>query len=242
MLKVDAVTRRYGNFTAVDRVSFSLTTGEIVGFLGPNGSGKTTLMRVIATYLLPSEGTVYVDGIDVRKYPLEVLKRIGYLPESNMLYYNMRVGDYLSFVGKIRGLSGSKFKERFAWCVESMKLQEVLAKKNMECSKGFKQRISLAAALIHDPRVVIMDEPTAGLDPLQIFAFRDFIKSLSSDKVILLSSHILQEVASLAHRVVIIHQGHQIADTQLQDVEDRTEQLEKIFEAAIQNYLKGATQ
>ena len=233
MLKVDRVTRKYGNFTAVDRASFELNTGEIVGFLGPNGSGKTTLLRVITTYLLPTEGTVTIDGIDVTKDSLEVRRRIGYLPESNILYPQMRVDEYLGFVGKVRGLEGAKLKERFDWCVEAMKLQDVVYKKNMECSKGYKQRISLAAALIHDPQYLLLDEPTVGLDPLQIFMMRDLLRAISKDKTILFSSHILQEVAAIAPRVIIIHDSKIIADFSFDTETNRTERLEQIFESAI---------
>lgn len=235
MIKVDRVTRKYGNFTAVDKASFEINPGEIVGFLGPNGSGKTTLLRVMTTYLLPTDGTVHIDGIDVTKNPLEVTKRIGYLPESNILYPQMRVDEYLSFVGKVRGLYGAKLKERFEWCVESMGISSVVYKKNMECSRGFRQRISLAASLIHDPKYVLLDEPTVGLDPLQIFTFRDFIKLISKDKVILFSSHILQEVAAVAQRVIIIHEAKIIADITFDGQENRTEKLEEIFSKAVKN-------
>ena len=235
MIKVDRVTRKYGNFTAVNNVSFELQPGEIVGFLGPNGSGKTTLLRVMTTYMLPTEGTVFIDGMDVTKEPLEVCRRIGYLPESNILYPQMRVDEFLSFVGKVRGFYGNKLKERISWCVEAMKLEPVIYKKTMECSKGFKQRVSLAATLIHDPKYIILDEPTVGLDPLQIFMVRDFLKLISKDKIVLFSSHILQEVAAMTQRVVIIHEGKQIADISFNDQDNRTEKLEKIFGDAVKN-------
>jgi len=233
MLKVDRVVRKYGDFTAVDNVSFEIQPGEVVGFLGPNGSGKTTLMRVITAYMLPTKGTVYVDGLDVIRNPLEVSSRIGYLPESNILYPQMRSGEFLLFVGRARGLSGKRLKERFDWCVDAMKIAPVLRKRNMECSKGFKQRISLASALIHDPGYVILDEPTLGLDPLQIFMVRDFLKLISKEKVVLFSSHILQEVAAMAKRVIIINEGHIIGDARFEDRENRTERLEKIFTDAV---------
>ena len=238
MIKVDRVTRKYGAFTAVDRVSFELQPGEIVGFLGPNGSGKTTLMRVMSTYLLPTEGTVYMGGLDVTKHGLDVRRRIGYLPESNILYPQMRVDDYLSFVGKMRGLSGGRLKERLDWCVEAMKLSAVMNKKNMECSKGFKQRISLAATLIHDPEYIILDEPTVGLDPLQIFMVRDFLRLISKEKIVLFSSHILQEVAAMTRRVIIIHDGKIIGDVTFEDKDNRTERLEAIFAAAVRGEAK----
>jgi len=235
MIKVDRVTRKYGTLTAVNRVSFEIQPGEIVGFLGPNGSGKTTLMRVMASYLLPTEGTVYIDGIDVTKKPLDVCRRIGYLPESNILYPQMRVDEFLLFVGRARGLEGKLLRERLSWCIESMKLDSVVYKMTMECSKGFKQRISLAATLIHDPRYIILDEPTIGLDPLQIFMVRDFLRLIAGDKMILFSSHIMQEVASMTQRVLIIHEGKLIEDLTFDEQDNRTERLEKIFEEAVQS-------
>lgn len=233
MISVDRVTRKYGNFTAVDRISFELKPNEIVGFLGPNGSGKTTMLRVMTTYLMPTEGRVTIDGLDVVKDSLEVRRRIGYLPESNILYPQMRVDEYLAFVGRVRGLTANRLKERFEWCVESLKLQDVLHKKTMECSKGYKQRVSLCAALIHDPQYIMLDEPTVGLDPLQIFMMRDFLRTLAQGKVILFSSHILQEVAAIAPRVIIIHDGRIIADAALDAQDNRTERLEKLFEGSI---------
>lgn len=235
MISVDRVTRKYGNFTAVDRISFELKPNEIVGFLGPNGSGKTTMLRVMTTYLMPTEGRVTIDGLDVVKDSLEVRRRIGYLPESNILYPQMRVDEYLTFVGRVRGLDGRHLKDRFDWCVQSLMLQDVLHKKTMECSKGYKQRVSLCAALIHDPQYIMLDEPTVGLDPLQIFMMRDFLRTLAQGKVILFSSHILQEVAAIAPRVLIIHGGRIIADAALDAQDNRTERLEKLFEESIRS-------
>ena len=192
----------------------------------------------MSTYLLPTEGTVYVGGLDVTKHELDVRRRIGYLPESNILYPQMRVDDYLSFVGKMRGLSGGRLKERLDWCVEAMKLSTVMGKKNMECSKGFKQRISLAATLIHDPEYIILDEPTVGLDPLQIFMVRDFLRLISKEKIVLFSSHILQEVAAMTQRVIIIHDGKIIGDVTFDAKDNRTEKLEAIFAAAVRGESK----
>jgi len=239
MLKIDHVTRKYGAMTAVNGVSFEVKPGEIVGFLGPNGSGKTTLMRMITTYLRPTEGTVYVNGLDVTTHSLEIRRQIGYLPESNILYPQMRVDEYLAFVGKAHGLSGARLKGRLAWCVESMKLGDVVRKQTMECSKGFKQRVSLAAALIHDPRCIILDEPTIGLDPLQVFMVRDFLRLLAADRVVLFSSHIMQEVAAMTHRVVIIHLGSVIGDITFDAQDNRTERLEQLFKEAVQSSGKG---
>ena len=229
MVVVDRVSRTFGRVLAVDEVSFKLAPGEVVGLLGPNGSGKTTLLRVMSTFLLPTKGTVTVDGVDAVADPLEVRRRIGYLPENNVLYGRMRVGGFLDFVARARGLEGERRRERLDWCVESLKLGEVLAKRNMECSRGFRQRIALAAALVHDPHVILLDEPTNGLDPLQILAFRDFLRSLAGERIILFSSHILQEVASMTERVLIISEGSLIGDVTFKEKDNRTERLERIF-------------
>ncbi len=229
MVIVDHVTRTFGRVLAVRDVSFELAPGEVVGFLGPNGSGKTTLLRVMSTFLLPTEGAVTIDGVDVVADPLEVRRRMGYLPENNILYQEMRVGGFLDFVARARGLEGKRLKERLEWCVESLKLAEVLTKRNMECSRGFRQRIALAAALVHDPGVILLDEPTNGLDPLQILAFRDLLRSLAGERIILFSSHILQEVASMTERVLIINEGRLIGDITFKEKDNRTERLERIF-------------
>jgi len=229
LVTVEHVTRTFGRVVAENDVSFELGEGEIVGFLGPNGSGKTTLLRVMSTFLLPTSGTATVDGVDVVSDPLEVRRRIGYLPENNILYEQRRGGSFLDFVARARGLEGGRLRERLDWCVESLKLAEVMGKRNMECSRGFRQRISLAAALVHDPRTILLDEPTNGLDPLQILAFRDFLRSLAKERTILFSSHILQEVASITERVLIISEGALIGDITFREKDNRTERLEKIF-------------
>lgn len=241
MIKVDSVIRKYGSFTAVDRVSFEISPGEIVGFLGPNGSGKTTLMRVMTNYLLPTNGTVYYDSVDITQKPREIMREVGYLPESNILYPQMRVDEYLTFIGRVRGLEGARLKERFSWVVDNMKIEQVLNKRCMECSKGYKQRVSLASVLIHDPKYVLLDEPTVGLDPLQIFMVRDVLKLLSKDRIVLFSSHILQEVAAMTQRVIIIHEGKQIGDVKFDAVENRTETLEKLFADAVTNSKKAGS-
>jgi ABC-2 type transport system ATP-binding protein len=187
----------------------------------------------MTSYFLPSDGTVTIDGIDVTKDPLEARRRIGYLPESNILYPSMIVRDYLAFVGKARGLHGAKLKERIDWGVQAMKLEAVVNKRCMECSKGYKQRTALAATLLHDPKYILLDEPTVGLDPLQIFMVRDFLKLLTPDKILLFSSHILQEVAAMTQRVIIIHEGRHIADISFTAKENRTERLERIFQEAV---------
>lgn len=207
MLCVKNITKYYGSLRALHNVSFDVNNGEIVGILGPNGSGKTTLLRILTTYIEPSRGNASINGYDIYKNPIEVKSAVGYLPENNILYMNMPVKDYLLFVGKARNLRGKHLKNRLDWCVDVLKLEEVMYKRNSECSKGFRQRIALAAALIHDPRIIMLDEPTNGLDPIQIVAFRDFLHSLSENRIIIISSHVLQEIASLATRIIILHKG-----------------------------------
>ena len=212
MIRVQDVTRDYGNFRAVDSVSFTIGPGEIVGFLGPNGAGKSTLLKMLCTYLPPSAGTLEIAGHDVVTDSLAVRSLIGYLPEHNALFETMRVQKLLQFMGKARGLGGQHLQERLAWVIDAMTLGDVLKNRVKECSKGFRQRIGLACALIHDPPVILLDEPTHGLDPLQVVAFRDFIHELSEDRAILFSSHILAEVAEISDRLLVLQKGRLCLD------------------------------
>jgi ABC-2 type transport system ATP-binding protein len=218
MIEVRDVTKRFGTTVALDRVSFRLQRGEVLGFLGPNGAGKSTTMKIITTFLAPDEGQVTVGGVDVLEQPLAVRGRIGYLPETVPLYQEMNVEEYLRFVGEARGLDGGRLRERLAWCVEACGLHTELKKPIQELSKGFRQRTGLAQALIHDPEILILDEPTSGLDPLQIIEIRDLVRSLAGEKTIIFSTHILQEVAPVTDRVVIIHEGRIIADGHIGDL------------------------
>jgi ABC-2 type transport system ATP-binding protein len=211
MIDVQSLTMHYGPTVALDGVSFRANPGEILGLLGPNGAGKTTAMRIITTYLYPSAGTAKVDGFDILENPIEVRKRIGYLPETVPLYTDMRVDEYLSFVGKARALEGAKLAERLEWVKNACHLKAVWKHLLGELSKGYGQRVGLAQALIHDPKVLILDEPTSGLDPIQIIEIRMLVKSLAKEKTILFSTHILQEVEVLADRIVIINEGKLVA-------------------------------
>jgi len=175
MIVVDRVTKRYGPVTAVDDVSFRIDAGEIVGFLGPNGAGKSTLLKMMCTWLPPTSGRIEVAGHDVVREPLAVRRALGYLTEHNALYDGMRVDRFLSFVGRLRGLDRRQLAERVEWAVESCAIGKVVGKRIHQCSKGYRQRIGVAASLLHDPRVILLDEPTHGLDPLQVVAFRDWI-------------------------------------------------------------------
>jgi len=221
MIEVRNVSKRFGQTVALDGVSMMVERGEILGFLGPNGAGKSTAMKIITSYLAPDAGEVVVDGMKVGEKPLDVRSRIGYMPENVPLYPDMRVQEYLEFVGRARGLSGSNLRSRLAWAVEACHLEPVYKQSILELSKGFRQRTGLAQALIHDPEILILDEPTSGLDPLQIIGIRELIKELGRSKTILFSTHILQEVAPVTDRVVIINQGRIVADGRIGELKQR---------------------
>src|SRR5204863_9176519 len=202
---------RYARTVAVDNISFNVEKGGIVGFLGPNGAGKTTTMRVLTCFLPPTSGSATVAGFDVLEQPLEVKKRIGYLPESPPLYPEMEVQEYLTFVGRLKGISGPDIAKRVDEASERCAVGDVRTKLIGKLSKGYRQRVGLAQAIIHNPEVLILDEPTAGLDPKQIIETRDLIRSLAGDHTIVLSTHILPEVSQTCQRVVIINKGRVVA-------------------------------
>ncbi|HTM90795.1 MAG TPA: gliding motility-associated ABC transporter ATP-binding subunit GldA [Flavisolibacter sp.] len=219
-VEVRNLTKIYGEQRAVDTISFSLNKGEIVGFLGPNGAGKSTTMKMITGYLEPTAGDITVNGVDVTKAPLDAKKKIGYLPESNALYYDMYVKEYLAFIAdvhKIRNKQAAIDK-----VIEQVGLAPESKKRVGQLSKGYKQRVGLAAALIHDPEVLILDEPTSGLDPNQIVEIRNVIKEQGKNKLVLFSSHILQEVEAVCDRVIIINKGKIVADDKLHDLHQRS--------------------
>ena len=211
MIEVDRLTKRYGNLKAVDEVSFQVEKGEILGFLGPNGAGKTTTMRILTCFLPATEGTARVAGYDVFENAMEVKRRIGYLPEHPPLYDEMTVDGYLKFVARIKGVAPEDRKRRLQEVKETVRIEGYGNKLIKHLSKGFKQRVGLAQALIHDPEVLILDEPTVGLDPNQIKEVRELIKSLSGNHTIILSTHILPEVSMTCQRVVIISDGKIVA-------------------------------
>src|SRR5881409_3424872 len=211
MIRVQEITKKYARNLAVDHISFEVQKGEIVGFLGPNGAGKTTTMRMLTCFLPPTSGTATVAGFDVLEQPLEVKKRIGYLPEMPPLYPEMGTAEYLSFVGKLKGLSGAELSKRIDYVCERCAIADVKKKLLGRLSKGYRQRVGLAQAIIHNPDVLILDEPTAGLDPKQINETRQLIKALAGDHTIILSTHILPEVAQTCDRVVIINKGKVVA-------------------------------
>jgi ABC-2 type transport system ATP-binding protein len=211
MIKVEGLTKRYARTVAVDNISFEVEKGQIVGFLGPNGAGKTTTMRVLTCFLPPTAGTANVAGFDVLENPLEVKKRIGYLPETPPLYPEMEVDEYLNFVGKLKGISSGDIKSRVDDVTGKCALGDVRQKLIGKLSKGYRQRVGIAQAIIHNPEVLILDEPTSGLDPKQIIEIRDLLKALSPDHTIILSTHILSEVEHSCERVIIISQGRLVA-------------------------------
>ena len=212
MIKVENLSKFYGDVKAVKSINFELNDGEIVGFLGANGAGKSTTLKVMTGYLTPTTGNVYVNDLDIQSNTLEIQKQIGYLPELNPLYSEMRVYDLLEFTGNIRNITGKVFKNSLARVVEQCGLKGVVHRMVSECSKGYKQRIGLACAMIHDPKILILDEPVTGLDPNQIVEIRNLIKDLGTEKLVLMSSHILQEIQATVNRIIIIHKGEIVAD------------------------------
>ena len=219
-ITVKNLTKIYGEQRAVNDISFSIQQGEIVGFLGPNGAGKSTTMKMITGYLEPSAGDIDVSGVDVKKTPLEAKRKIGYLPESNALYYDMYVREYLGFIADVHKI-GNK-QGAINKVIEQVGLTPESKKRIGQLSKGYKQRVGLAAALLHDPEVLILDEPTSGLDPNQIIEIRNVIKEQGKNKLVLFSSHILQEVEAICDRVIIINKGKIVADDKLSNLQQQS--------------------
>jgi ABC-2 type transport system ATP-binding protein len=211
VIEVQHLTKRYGPVTAVDDVSFRVERGEILGFLGPNGAGKTTTMRILTGYMPPTEGKAIVAGFDVFDQPIEAKRRTGYLPETPPLYPDMSVLEYLQFVAKIKGVPSGERRQRIQQVMARTRIDDMASRLTGRLSKGYKQRVGLAQALIHNPDVLILDEPTAGLDPKQIIETRELIKELAGDHTIILSTHILPEVAQTCQRIVIINKGRVVA-------------------------------
>jgi ABC-2 type transport system ATP-binding protein len=218
VLSVENIHKRYGHIQAVHDVSFSLKKGEIVGFLGPNGAGKSTSIKIICGYIWPDHGHVSINGIDVAGQRIEAQKLIGYLPESNPLYPELRVGEFLRYCAKVRGLGGAERTKAIERVLETTGLTKRRGQAIQELSKGYKQRLGLAQALVHDPPILILDEPTSGLDPNQIEEIRILISELGQRKIILLSTHILSEFESTCSRVLIINNGVLIADGTVEDI------------------------
>lgn len=220
---VENLTKKYGTQKAVDNISFKVKTGEVLGFLGPNGAGKSTTMKIITTYLTPNEGNVNVGNYSIGDEPESVRKNIGYLPESNPLYEDMPVIDYLRFVAELQEIDKSHIDERILRMINLCGLEGEKHKNISELSKGYKQRVGLAQALIHDPEVLILDEPTSGLDPNQIVEIRELIKRIGQEKTVILSSHILAEVEATCDRILIINKGKIVADGTAKELRKQSE-------------------
>lgn len=211
MIKIDKLTKYYGTHKALDEISLQVRTGEIMGFLGPNGAGKTTTMKILAGYMPPNSGTAWIDDLNIEDNSLKIRQKVGYLPESNPLYYDLTVEETLNYVSEVRQIAKSGRANAIDKVVRQCGLKSVYYKPVEELSKGFKQRLGLAQALIHEPDILILDEPTVGLDPKQIIEIRDLIKKLGKDRTVMLSTHIMQEVQALCDKVTIIHKGRVVA-------------------------------
>jgi len=220
-LKIHQLTKIYGQQRAIDSISFEVKEGEIVGFLGPNGAGKSTTMKILSCYIPPSEGFAEVAGFSVMEQPIEAKKAIGYLPEHNPLYLDMYVHEYLRFIGSLHQMPNKYLKERVEEMVSKCGLTREQNKKIGALSKGYRQRVGLAQAMIHNPKVLILDEPTTGLDPNQILEIRQLIKEVSVDKTVIFSTHIMQEVEALCNRAIIINKGKIVADSSLSEIRNR---------------------
>ena len=233
-IEVQQLSKSYGSEKALKNVSFSIGSAEVVGFLGPNGAGKSTLMRILTTYLSPDEGSALVNGYDVKAEPIKVKRSVGYLPENNPLYSDLYVKEYLSFQCGIHKTGRQRIDE----VVEQVGLRDHASKKISQLSKGYKQRVGLAAALLHDPEVLILDEPTTGLDPNQLAEIRELIREIGKTKTILLSTHIMQEVEAMCDRVLIINRGTLVTDTKLKDLITEGEQhIEVEFDLVVEEQL-----
>ena len=228
MIEVHALGKRYGDYSAVDEVSFSASQGDIVGFLGPNGAGKTTTIRMLVTYLAPSRGSAKIAGYDIVKQADQVRRNIGYLPETPPLYGEMTISEYLTFVARIKGIPARQIKEKVSYAIEQCFLKDVANRLCQHLSRGYRQRAGIAQAIIHDPKVIVLDEPTSGLDPKQIIEIRRMISALAQNHTVILSTHILPEVSMVCNKVVIINRGRVVLESYLKDlVKDKS--LEQVF-------------
>ena len=228
MIDVHNITKRYGHHTAIDRVTFSVAKGEVLAFLGPNGAGKTTTMRILTGFMPATEGTARVAGFDCTDQPLEVKRQIGYLPETPPVYQELTVTEYLTFVGQLRGMTGPNLTSALDQSIERLELGTVRHRLIGNLSRGYRQRVGLAQALLHDPPVLILDEPTVGLDPKQIIEIRELIKSLAGSHSVILSTHILPEATAVCQPVVIINKGRIVAEDTPEQLSARLRQSEKV--------------
>ena len=236
-IRVQNLTKVYKQQRAVDQISLTVNPGEIVGFLGPNGAGKSTTMKIATGYLPPTEGTVDVNGFDVRTQPMDVRRSVGYLPEHNPLYLDLYVKEYLRFAGSLHSLRGAELNRRIGQMIDLVGLGHEQHKRIGQLSKGYRQRVGLAQALIHNPPVLILDEPTTGLDPNQLTEIRQVIRDAGRDKTVLFSTHIMQEVEAICDRVIIINRGHIVADSSLSQLRTMSSGAGIIVVAEFENEL-----
>ncbi|MCQ2326600.1 MAG: ATP-binding cassette domain-containing protein [Bacteroidales bacterium] len=215
-IDIKNLTKQYGQQKALDNISLAINEGEIVGLLGPNGAGKSTMMKIVTCFIPPTSGEVKVCGFDINEQPMNIRSLIGYLPEQNPLYNELYVRESLEFIAGIHGIKGKERKERVDYMIEKVGLTKEVKKRIGMLSKGYKQRVGIAQAMIHDPKVLILDEPTTGLDPNQLVDIRNLIKELGQDKTVILSTHIMQEVEAVCNRVVIINNGKLVADDSIE--------------------------
>ena len=228
MIEVDNLTKFYGDYPAIEGISFTVNKGEILGFLGPNAAGKTTTMRILTGFMPPTSGTARVAGFDVVDNSLEARRRIGYLPETVPLYTEMTVEDYLDFLGNVRGMDKGWRKRRIEEVIDITRLHEYRSSLIGKLSKGFRQRVGIAQAILHEPEVLIMDEPTIGIDPIQVVETRSLIKGFGGDHTVILSTHILPEVSMVCDRVIIIHEGQVVAIDKPENLSERLRGTERI--------------
>lgn len=232
-IKVTSVSKIYGSQKALDTVSFDAKSGEIIGFLGPNGAGKSTMMKILTGHLKPNEGEVFVNEVDVLKNPLEAQQSIGYLPEQNPLYKDMYVREYLQFQASVYKVD----KNEVETCIEKVGLTEEAHKKIYQLSKGYQQRVGLAAAILHNPKVLILDEPTTGLDPNQLVEIRELIKELGKEKTVLLSTHIMQEVEAVCDKVIIIKKGKILLNKSINELQENQQTITVVFDTVVEESL-----
>lgn len=239
MIKVTHLTKRFVQLAAVDDLSFTIEPGEVVGFLGPNGAGKSTTMKMLTGFLRPCEGHVSICGFDIAKQTLQAQRQIGYLPEGAPCYGDMTVGDFLIFIAQIRGYRGQELKQRVARALDLVELEPVIDQNIETLSKGFKRRVGLAQAVLHDPKVLILDEPTDGLDPNQKHQVRKLIKSLAVDRIVIISTHILEEVSALCTRAMVISRGRLLVDETPYELQSRSRHHQAVTILAEQPLNRG---
>jgi len=227
-IEVDGVSKFFGELAAVNDLSFSVNKGEVIGFLGPNGSGKTTTMRMLTSFYTPDVGAINIDGLDTKDHDIATRERIGYLPENNPVYADLLVNEYLDFVADLRGLTKKGRRENIAQTVEETGLQDVYTRPIGQLSKGYKQRVGLAQAIVHRPSILILDEPTEGLDPNQRLTIRDLIRSLGQERTVMLSTHVMQEVENTCERVLLISRGSLVADSPVKELLQRAQGIRTV--------------